>query len=286
MKHIKYLLILIIISLPVQAFSKNSFIIIGAGVYTHIDPDNNSKRLFIVRFGDIFEKINDNNEWVKIKINKNKKGWVRKKYTKKYFYKNEDIFFDISNLKYQDSLNNIGNLIEINSFLSKIKKTSKRYNLRKKIVNQIVFLTPDSEKNKKYLEWKHTNRKLLTKNSRYKIKKQKIESKPTSNFCVRGALDEMTPGKVDFEHYLDGKLVGVTSKPTDVVCRYLKPGLYQYMVNISRWGPDEIAHNTTIHIKNNGGLYTANCSGGYKREISQLLKGRFYGWFACDDTYK
>lgn len=111
------------------------------------------------------------------------------------------------------------------------------------------------------------------------------KNRKKQNFFVRGALDDVTPYSYDFEHYLNGELIGITSKEDDVISKHLKPGAYQYKVIVKVIFWDAVALNTTIHIKNDGSIYNANCTGGYKKVFGTFAGGGL-DWYTCNEEYK
>jgi len=104
------------------------------------------------------------------------------------------------------------------------------------------------------------------------------------NFFARGSMDSITPYSYDFEHYIDGKLVGITSKLNDVIKLHLKPGTYQYHVVVKVILLDEEPFQSTIHIKDDGSIYTVTCTGGYK-SIVKALGEYSLDWYSCKEDY-
>ena len=128
--------------------------------------------------------------------------------------------------------------------------------------------------------------KFILKLITFVVLMQSILFAEEANFFARGSMDSLTPYSYDFEHYIDGELVGTTSKLNDVLKLHLKPGTYQYHVVVKVILIDEEPFQSTIHIRDDGSIYTVTCTGGYKtigKVIANLDLGAMY---SCEEEYK
>ena len=105
-----------------------------------------------------------------------------------------------------------------------------------------------------------------------------------ANFFARGSMDSVTPYSYDFEHYIDGELVGTTSKLNDVLKLHLAPGIYQYHVIVKVIFFDEEPFQSTIHVKDDGTIYTVTCTGGYK-SVAKFFSELNLDWYSCKEDY-